>query len=329
MSELPFVSVVVCTRNRAQILAQSSEALLALDYPPGRWEVLIVDNGSTDDTLEVAQGIARSRPELVRVIEERELGLSASRNAGVRQARGEIIAFADDDSFPEAAWLRALVEVLAGETDALVVGGPVEPWIQGELPPWFGDRYMAFLTAWDKGPELQQLTYNDYPRGANIAFRREVFERFGSFSTDLGYKGNSLVSCDEIEICLRVERGGGRIFYVPGARVRHLTGADRVTPLWLARRFEGQAQSEAILDWQHAGWSGLRQGWRWFARHAWSAVRQRRVPPDGTIFARCWRHALWGYSLGLLRAPLTIARYRPPHGESAEWLPYQRGAAGR
>ncbi|HXO18337.1 MAG TPA: glycosyltransferase [Thermoanaerobaculia bacterium] len=320
MSDLPWVSVVVCTRNRSQILAQSSAALLAIDYPADRWEVLIVDNCSTDDTLAVAQEIARGRPDLVRVIEERELGLSATRNAGIRHARGEIIAFADDDAFPESAWLRMLVEALLQE-DALVVGGPVEPWFQGQLPAWFTERYLVYVTAWDKGPGIQPLTYNEYPRGANIAFRREVFERFGYFSTHLGYKGNSLVSCDEIELCLRVERGGGRILYVPGARVRHITAAERITPRWLARRFAGQSLSEAILDWQHAGWKGLRRGLPWFYRHAVQAARQKHLPPDGEIFARCWRHALAGYFLGSLRAPLTVPRYRPPEGTAADWLP--------
>jgi glucosyl-dolichyl phosphate glucuronosyltransferase len=320
MSNLPFVSVVVCTRNRAQLLAQSSAALLAIDYPSDRWEALIVDNQSTDGTLQVAHETARSRPDLVRVIEERELGVSATRNAGIRTARGDIIAFTDDDAFPESGWLRALVEVLLRE-DALVVGGPVEPCFQGELPAWFTERYLVYLAAWDKGPEVQPLTYNDYPRGANIAFRREVFKRFGYFSTHLGYKGRSLTSCDEIELCLRVERGGGRIFYVPGARVRHVTVADRITPRWLTRRFQGQALSEAILDWQHAGWKGLRRGWPRFYRQAKEAARQKCHAPDGQIFARCWRHALMGYSLGLLWVPLTVPRYRPAEG-AADWLPW-------
>jgi glycosyltransferase involved in cell wall biosynthesis len=321
MSNLSFVSVVVCTRNRAKLLAQSSAALLAIDYPSDRWEVLIVDNHSTDDTLQVAQETARSRPDLVRVIEERELGLSAARNAGIRNARGDIIAFIDDDAFPELGWLRALVEVLLRE-DALVVGGAVEPWFQGELPTWFTEQYFVYVSAWDKGPEVQSLTYNDYPRGANIAFRREVFERFGYYSTCLGYKGNSLVPCEEIELCLRIERGGGRILYVPGARVRHVTSAERITPRWLARRFQGQAHSEAIVDWRHAGWEGLRRGLPSFYRRARQAARQKHLPPDGQIQARCWRHALLGYTLGLLKAPLTVRRYRPSHGTASEWLPW-------
>lgn len=323
MSDLPRASVVVCTRNRGRVLADSGAALMAIDYPPGRWEVLIVDNGSTDDTLEVAHAIARGRPDLVRVIEERELGLSATRNAGIRHAQGEIIAFADDDAFPDPEWLRTLAEALVRE-NAMVVGGAVEPWFQGELPDWFAGHYLAYVSAWEKGPEIQELTYNDYPRGANMAFRREVFELFGYFSTHLGYKGTSLVPGDEIELCLRVERGGGRILYVPGARVRHFTATERLTPQWLERRFAGQAESEAVLGWRHAGWKGLGRGLQWFCRRALQSTWARDSSTEGRISARCWQHALLGYSRGLLKAPLTVPRYRPSEGTAADWLPWPR-----
>jgi glycosyltransferase involved in cell wall biosynthesis len=319
MSDFPFVSVVVCTRNRAQILAQSSAALLAIDYPPDRWEVLIVDNRSTDDTLKVAHEIARGRPDLVRVVEEREIGLSVTRNTGIREARGDIIAFIDDDAFPEPGWLRALVEVLLQE-NVLVAGGPVEPWFQGELPPWFSDIYLPYLAAWDRGAEIHPLTYNQYPRGNNIAFRRAAFEHYGDFSRHLGRTGASLLSCEETELCLRVERGGGRILYAPGARIRHLTAAERVTPDWLARRFFAQGRSEAILEWRHAGWRGLGRGWLRWRRMSLQAARQRHLVPDGPLLVRCLRSALAGHTCGFLSSPFSVPRYRPAQSSTA-WLP--------
>ena len=324
MNDLPFVSVIVCTRNRARILERSAASLLAIDYPPERWEVLIVDNRSTDDTLAVAHEIARGHPDLVRVIEEREIGLSATRNTGIRNARGEIIAFIDDDAFPESGWLRALVEVLQ-QDNALVAGGPVEPWFQGELPSWFGDRYLPYLAAWDLGTEVHSLSYNEYPRGNNIAFRRTVFERYGDFSRHLGRTGSSLLSCEETEVCLRVERGGDRILYAPGARIRHLTVTDRLTPEWLSRRFFAQGRSEAIVEWRHAGWRGLSRGWLHWSRMVVEAMLQRRHLSDGRIYLGCLRNALAGYVWGILTAPLAVPRYRPAHGDS-EWLPWQKPA---
>jgi GT2 family glycosyltransferase len=318
MSELPKASVIVCTYNRARILARSVPALLAIDYPVDRWELLIVDNRSTDDTLRVARETAGRRPERVRVIEEPRIGLSTARNAGVRNASGEFIVFADDDAFPTSGWLRALIEALQRDSRALVAGGPVEPWFDGELPGWLGERFMPYLTAWERVPEVHSLTYNDYPRGANMAFRREVFERFGYFSPHLGRKGRSLLSCEEVELCLRVERGGGRILYVPEARVRHLTAAERITPEWLAQRFCTQGRSEAIVEWRHAGWRGLAWGRRRWWRMYREAVRRRSLLPDGEIYARCLRQAFLGHSWGVLGAPLTVPRYRPTQ-PALEW----------
>lgn len=315
-------SVIVCTRNRSSSLAEACEAILAIDFPADRWEMVIVDNRSDDDTLEVARSIESTHPELVRVIREPRIGLSAARNAGVRTARGEIIAFIDDDAFPEPAWLQALVGVLDRD-EALAAGGPVEPLFQGELPDWFGEPYLPYLTVWDKGPEVQPLTYNEYPRGANVAFHRVVFERFGFFSTHLGRKGRSLLSCEELELCLRIERSGGKILYVPGAKIRHLTVAERVTTEWLVRRFAAQGRSEAVIDWRHAGLRGLRVGLRRYRGNAATANRQRHSEA-GEIFARCQRSALRGYWRGLLSAPMTVPRYRAPAaaGPVAEWLPF-------
>ena len=320
MSDLPLASVVVCTRNRSDSLMEACSALLALDYPAGEWELLIVDNASTDGSLELARDLERRRPDVVRVVQEPRVGLSAARNTGVRGSRGDVIAFADDDAFPSPLWLRALVDGLR-QSDALVAGGPVEPIFDGQLPPWFTDRYLPYLAVWDRGPEAHLLSYNEYPRGNNMAFRREVFERFGWFSHHLGRTGRSLLSCEEIELCLRVERGGGRILYVPEARIRHRTVAARLTPRWLARRFFAQGQSEAILDWQHAGWRGLARSWPRAWRNAREAARQRRLPPDGEVFARCQRAALAGYTRGALVAPLRVPRYRPANGAVADWLP--------
>jgi len=312
--------VVVCTHNRSTYLRQACEAILAVDYPSDRFELLVVDNASTDDTPQVAAQVARQRPDAVRVVNAPVLGLSSARNTGVKHARGEVIVFVDDDAFPGPGWLRALAGALS-EDGVLVAGGPVEPIFEGELPSWFSERFLAYLSAWEIGPEVRRLTYNEYPRGNNIGFRREVFERFGTFSTHLGRKGRSLLSCEETEMCLRVERGGGTILYVPDARIRHITPTDRLTPEWLARRFSAQARSEAIIEWRHGGFKGLRQGWlRWkeFAKHA-------ELYPVGAfeaIYLQCMQRALRGYSRGSLTAALTVPRYRAPRG-TPKWLPWK------
>jgi GT2 family glycosyltransferase len=308
MAEPPFASVVVCTQNRSRLLAEACAAALAVDYPPERWELVIVDNRSTDDTLEVARDVAAAHPGRVRVVEEPEIGLSAARNRGIAEARGEVIAFLDDDAFPAAGWLRALTAALA-EPGVLAAGGPVEPEFEGELPDWFRGRFLPYLTVWDLGPEPLALTYNEYPRGANLAFRREAFERFGGFSPHLGRRGDSLRSCEEIELCLRLERAGGGVRYVPEARVRHRVAAGRITEPWLIRRYGAQGRSEAIIHWRHGGVSGLFAGLRAALVRAAAATLTRHR--GGALLGRCQRAALTGFVDGALRALVAVGRWRP------------------
>ncbi len=313
-------TVVICTRNRAGLLAETVEAALAIEYPADRWELLIVDNASSDSTLGLARALRAGRAQHVRALVEPEVGLSAARNAGVRHGRGRIVAFLDDDASPEPRWLAALVEALEAER-AQAAGGPVEALFDGPYPPWFSACFLPYLAVWNLGPHPTDLRYNEYPRGVNMAFRREAFERFGFFSRHLGRKLGSLLSCEEIEICLRIERAGGRILYVPGARVRHRVAPARLTPGWLAARFAAQGRSEAIIDWRHAGLRGLAIGLRRAARNA-LRPEGRLSAADG-VLRRCRRSALRGYLGGLLTAPLSVPRYRPAPavGPLSPWLP--------
>lgn len=294
--------------------------MLAVDYDPERWEMLIVDNLSTDDTPEIARSVAEAHPGRVRVMVEEEIGLSAARNAGIAATTAEIIAFIDDDAFPKPGWLAAIVEGFT-QPDVMCVGGPVAPIIEGELPPWFRGRFLPYLTVWDLGAEMIELTYNEYPRGANIAYRRSGLDAVGGFSVHLGRKGSSLLSCEEIELCLRLERAGFITLYQPDARVRHLTPVGRMTPEWMYARFAAQGRSEAIVNWMHGGLDGVRIGLRTARRHAADAARHRAQV--GNVFADCHRHTVRGYYRGLIDI-VRVPRYRPP-GDGVTlkpWMPF-------
>lgn len=322
----PAISVIVCTRNRSSILADACRAILAVEAPEPPWELLIVDNGSTDDSLEIARRLVAENPR-VRLVEEPELGLSAARNTGIAQAHGELLVFVDDDAFPDPGWLREIVNAFADPT-VDCAGGPIDPLIEGELPEWFNDRYLPYLSAWDLGDQTVPLAYNEYPRGTNVAYRRSAIERVGDFRLDLGRRGSSLRSCEETELCLRIERTGGKILYLPGARVGHRVAAGRLSRDWLVDRFGAQGTSEAIIDWAHAGLPGLRRGYRKFRTNAEKA---EQIPPgsaaeqaDGELFRRCQRHAFRCYLRSALLCPLRVRRWRPGSGSGPveDWLPF-------
>ena len=300
-------TVLVCTRNRGAGLLPTLEAAAALEAPFSH-EVLVVDNASTDRTPEIVLAFVRRLPRMVHLAVEPVLGLSAARNCGVRLARGEWIAFLDDDAIPVPGWLEAYDRALA-EPGVMWAGGPVVPEYDAPLPDWLEPRYLPYLSVWDRGPEPVDLVYNELPRGTNMAFRREAFERVGEFDRRLGRIGRSLRSCEELELGLRLERIGARCRYVPGAGVRHRVEASRLTPEWMERRFAAQGFSEAIVDWRHGGLPALRRG-RDRSREA--CERAVAEAGAGSLRARFERAARKAYRRGSAYAVVVVPRWTPP-----------------
>ncbi len=300
--ESPAASVAICTANRHDRLAETLGELLPI-VDPCRADVIVVDNGSTDATPELLASVVAAHPGKVRAVREERAGLSAARNRAVREAGGDILLFLDDDALPGPGWIEAYVAAFRDPRVA-AAGGPVEPIFDGALPGWLDSRFLPYLSAWDRGSEVVPLRYNELPRGANMAFRRTSFTDYGEFLEQLGRKGDSLRSCEEIEYCLRLERGGQAILYLPSAGVRHHVGTQRLTVSWMEARFAAQGFSEAILDWRHAGRRGLATGLR-------RVARLDRNPGDD-VLARCQRHACRGYRRGALYALLCVALYQAP-----------------
>ncbi len=308
-------SVIVCTHNRSSLLSEGVPQVLAQQLPAGGYEVLIVDNASSDDTPERARDLIERYPGRVRYARENRLGLSSARNAGIRHANGLIIAFIDDDAVPDQGWLASLVSAFDDPAVACA-GGPVIPVLQGDLPAWFSPKLQNYISIFDKGSEPVPLIYNEYPRGVNIAFRKTVFQMVGLFSISFGRKGQSLMSYEEIELCYRIERAGWAIRYVPGASVRHTVHAERLSQDWFLRRFYWQGKSEAYFDLIH-------RGTRFIARklleHAsFSRARELMTSQasnsDG-FYLLCRRQTWLGYLAGVVQGLLTAQPLRA-HGHA-------------
>lgn len=312
----PRVTIAICTANRVALLAETLAALLPL-VDPAIAELVVVDNGSSDGTPGLLAELGRIHSGSLRVIREERSGLSAARNRAVREACGDLLLFLDDDALPAPGWIDAYVAAFH-DPRVGAAGGPVEPIFDGALPDWLDSRFLPYLSVWDRGPETELLRYNELPRGANMAFRRSTFAVYGEFLEQLGRKGASLRSCEEIEFCLRLERGGDEIRYVPSARVRHHVSTQRLSLDWMCRRFAAQGFSEAILDWRHAGLRGLQTGWRRVAKVDSSPVHP--AAPETAALALCQRHAARGYRRGAFYALFCVAPYQPP--QAIELVPF-------
>ena len=234
----PTFTVCICTRNRVAYLRDTIEAVRTQALPRGLFDVLVVDNGSSDGTSDmVNECFGSSENLIVRCVREEVAGLSRARNRALAETTSDFIAFLDDDAIPAPGWLAALSDAFISSPDVDVVGGGIIPVYEGGAPVWLSSRVEAVFMPQIPGEGLRPVRYPHYPYGANIAFRRTIFHRIGLFREDLGYCGSNLVPAEETELLIRAEKSGAIILFEPRASVRHLIPRERVTKKYLRKRF--------------------------------------------------------------------------------------------
>lgn len=240
-------SVVICTHNRSQDLRQTLQRLGALEHPRENFEILVVDNASCDETPLVVQEAARQQGN-IRYINEDKLGLSHARNTGIDNSHGEFVAFLDDDAWPEPHWLGCLEEEF-NDVRVACVGGKVEPvWREvSGWPDWLHDRLVGYFTVVD-APARHKMHYPAYPAGTNMAFRKSIFSEVGGFSRNLGRAGESLLSGEEVDLCLRIDQADYQVLYTPTAIVHHHVHENRLTQEWVRQRSKWGGISSAVIE---------------------------------------------------------------------------------
>jgi glycosyltransferase involved in cell wall biosynthesis len=211
------VSIVISTYNRCDLLGGALRALLSQTPADVTYEILVVDNNSTDQTRSMVEELARQNPDKLKYLFEPKQGLSYGRNTGIAAAKALIIAFTDDDVRVARDWVSQIKASFAGNPDIDFLGGRVVPRWPQEPPLW--------LTKANWSP-LALLDYGDYPFyvnsqnqlclvGANFAFRRRAFEKVGVFKTEFQRVKDGIGSLEDHEILLRLWRVGSRGLYLP------------------------------------------------------------------------------------------------------------------
>ena len=222
------ISVIVCTYNRSHLLKGNLEALSCQQVQPGcEWEVVVVDNNCTDDTARVVARAAEKFPTAIRRVEESKQGLSNARNRGIAEGRGRYLLFTDDDTVPRPDWVQSIVETFE-QNSCDAVGGRVDIIWPAARPPWFADEMISSLAGVDYGQLEIELTSEQPLLGANMAFKRMVFERCGGFDPELGRIGNKLLGGEETELFGRLCKAGLSGKYQPRAVVGHVIEQERV-----------------------------------------------------------------------------------------------------
>lgn len=243
------LTVAICTWNRSALLRPTLERMTELRVPAGiEWELLVVDNNCTDETPSVVSAMADRLP--LRTLHEPKPGLSNARNRAVAEARGSYVIWTDDDVLVDTEWLASYAGAFRARPDAAVFGGPIDPWFDGEPPPWlqaaFPDIAGAFA-ARDLGDAEVALRAPDrLPFGANMAFRIDV-QRQHAYDPELGRRGAAMIGGEETQVMARILIEGHHGYWVPGARVRHFIPKARQSTRYLRRYFQGYGISVARI----------------------------------------------------------------------------------
>lgn len=265
-------SVVIPTFNRAQSLERLLGGLAAQECDPEAFEILVVDNNSTDTTEEVCKNWLRGHPRFwLCYIRESEQGLSHSRNRGVREAKAEIVCILDDDAVPVPNWLVSVLAVFA-DPSVGCAGGPEIPdydgqdrpaWLQGHLQGLVGGYSLPF------GLPTSVTKSEHYPWGGNVAFRKGVLEQVGRFRADLDPAGAVRILGGETELITRIGHAGWKIMYVPDAAVYHHVPPRKLSKAYLFQEGRRLAATHVIMTLD----DHLRSIALWFASDLWYAIR--------------------------------------------------------
>jgi glycosyltransferase involved in cell wall biosynthesis len=241
-------SVVIATLNRAQSLRRTLESLGQIRPPEGEWEVVVVDNASTDGTREAVTAFAATAPMPVRHLMEPRRGKSFALNRGILATRGDFLAFTDDDVIVDPGCARALAA--AGQRrGCLGAGGRIVAEWTDPPPKWLAvdgqDRAMN-VVAFDVGDAPGDLSAP--PFGPNMGFRRIAFDRYGMFRTDLGPGSGRYLPGQDTEFGRRLLRAGERLAWAPDAVVRHVMQTDKMTKRYIASWYFGYGRMRMRTD---------------------------------------------------------------------------------
>jgi glycosyltransferase involved in cell wall biosynthesis len=216
--------------------------------PGCNFEIIVVNNNSVDNTHEkVTEFITTNKHHNIRLYNEKKQGLSHARNLGIKEAKGDLLFFLDDDAMIDPQCIQRLCFYYERK-GFTCMGGKILPWYKGpqgrKMPFWFSRSHWGTLSFLDRGEKICQVFYPQYPYGANWAVQRKLFEKYGPLNTNMGRRGKNLISNEEHEFMLRLEAGGEPIYYIPDAVVYHLFQEERVKLSYFIRRHFAQGISD-------------------------------------------------------------------------------------
>ncbi len=221
-------TVVICTKDRCASLTRCLESLANQLHgaKSETWDVLVVDNASSDGTSEGVRALEVTFSVALQVMREERLGLAIARNTGLREARGEVVVFVDDDVTFHEGWVKAWEDAFS-DSSVAAAGGPIIPVFPDAVPAWYREGIMAEGGAttgyYHHGEEVlvcEPRAGVGYPFGGNMAIRRSRALQVDGFREDLGL-GKKMIPAEETDLFSRMRADGAKILYMPAPSVNH------------------------------------------------------------------------------------------------------------
>ena len=240
------LSVVICTYNREKYIYNVLRSIAENGFPKDRYEIVLVNNNCTDNTETESLRFKNDFPDIAfHCFHEPNQGLSYARNCGIRESKGDIIIYVDDDALVNKDYLQTYADFFVQNEKAVAAGGPIVPQYETAEPDWMSHYTRMLLTgALDLGPKEREFPKGSFPGGGNVAYRKSVFDHVGLFNVELGRKGNSLIGAEEKDLFDKMETLGMKFYYLPNAILYHIIPERKLTKDYLKRLSLGIGQSE-------------------------------------------------------------------------------------
>jgi glycosyltransferase involved in cell wall biosynthesis len=240
------ISAVISTYNRAQFLPGLFDSLIDQTLAPDKYEVVIINNNSTDLTGQLSREFANKNKKVrVRFFNETAQGLSYARNRGIRESEGELVTFIDDDALPARDFLEKTVIFFDEYPEAGACGGKILLRFMEGIPSWY-NRFLSPLLGYFNYGNTTRIFSNNYFRGSNMTFRKSLFDRFDPFNTNLGRTAEVLTGGEEKELFYRLKKYGIQLWYNAESVVYHLVPRERTTVDFIRKQAEGTGRSKKI-----------------------------------------------------------------------------------
>ncbi len=241
-------SFITCTYNREKYLGQTLKAVCEQTFPSDDHEIIVIDNNSTDNTAKICEEFGlKYADRQFRYFKETDQGFSFALNRGIREAKGEYIIFVDDDETIIPEHLQRLDKHLKEHPQAQLCASPVIPVYEKGQPKWMSHFTQRLIGGYfNQGNKVKKLDAKNYPGTGHTIIKRELYEKYGNYNTELGRKGTSLIGAEDKDMFNRLKNNRVVCYYFPDVPIYHHIPKDKTTDDFFDRLTYSIGKSERI-----------------------------------------------------------------------------------